>query len=200
MTTVTTHEHTQAQLSWATLAPLLAGTPTMRVSRDGGRNFTRRDSRRLTGKLPSQPAAVMIYDKQGCAPVVILDLDTSRGDVEADLLAAATLLAEAGVRWFSDHSPNGGRHLYVPFTEPVPFPEARAVVKALADTFPTLDPLPMLNATEGCIRPPGARHSSGGHQQLDGPERPRSVAQAARSSRSRPHTKPQASARGQCAA
>lgn len=155
---------------WATLAPLMAARGRMRVSRDGGRNYRARDERPVTETLPNQPAALLVYDHTGRAPVVCLDLDASRGGTEAvdrDHDALTRLLDRLGARWFSDTSPNGGRHLYVPFADPVPFQEARAFTLALAARTPTLDPLPMLNIQAGCIRPPGARHRSGGHQRLD---------------------------------
>lgn len=157
---------------WRTLAPRLAARGRMRVSRDGGRNYPRRGERSVTGRLPNQPAAVLIYDDNGCAPVLCLDLDVAKGslaDVDRDFDALGGLLRRCGLRWFSDRSPNGGRHLYVPFAHPVPFHEAVTVTRALTARTPTLDPVPMLGLTDGCIRPPGARHKSGGHQQLDGP-------------------------------
>ncbi|WP_193614318.1 MarR family transcriptional regulator [Nocardioides lijunqiniae] len=143
----------------------------MRVSRDGGRTYRARDERPVTNRLPNQPAALLVYDSAGCAPVLCVDLDASRGGPEAvtrDHQALTALLTKVGARWFSDSSPNGGRHIYIPLTEPAPFHEARELTLALAARTPTLDPLPMLNLQAGCIRPPGARHRTGGHQILDG--------------------------------
>lgn len=153
---------------WAALAPRLAARGRARISRDGGRNYRARDERHVTETLPNQPAAVLVYDATGCAPVICLDLDSSRGDVERDLTALTGLLDRCGASWFSDVSPNGGRHIYVPLAQAAPFAEARALVLALAARTPTLDPLPMLNIAAGCIRPPGARHRTGGHQRLSG--------------------------------
>lgn len=158
------------QTVWAALAPLLAARGRVRVSRDGGRSYRARDERPVTSTLPNQPAALLTYDHTGCAPALCLDLDSSRGGraaVERDLHALTGLLRRIGARWFSDTSPNGGRHLYVPLAEPAPFTEARAVVLALAARTPTLDPQPMLSIHSGCLRPPGARHRTGGHQRLD---------------------------------
>ncbi|MDN5899591.1 MAG: MarR family transcriptional regulator, partial [Brachybacterium sp.] len=157
---------------WAALAPRLAARGRMRVSRDGGRNYPRRGERRVSADVPNQPAAVLVYDDNGCAPVLCLDLDTSKGGQEAvdrDFLSLSGLLNRVGAAWFSDSSPNAGRHIYVPLAAPLPYAEARAAVLAFAARTPTLDPLPMLGLTEGCIRPPGARHRTGGHQGLQEP-------------------------------
>lgn len=159
------------EVEWAALACLLAARARMRVSRNGGRAYRARDERRVTETLPNQPAAVLLYDHTGCAPVLALDLDVSRGGaaaVERDTANLARLLRRVGARWFSDRSPNGGRHVYVPLARPAPLHEVRQVMAGLCAFAPTLDPLPMLNIDSGCIRPPGARHKSGGHQRLDG--------------------------------
>lgn len=158
---------------WAALAPALAAGRRMRVSKDGGRKYRRADERYVTDRLPNQPTAVRLYDKSGCASTIGLDLDASemrggRDAVARDYAALTRLLDKVGARWFSDHSPNGGRHIYVPLSEPAPFGDAAGFVRSLAARTPTLDPLPMLNITDGCLRPPGARHRSGGHQTLDG--------------------------------
>ncbi len=154
--------------TWRRLVPTMATGRAIRVSRDG-RNFPRRGQRAVTPQLPNQPAALLIYDAHGCAPILCLDLDTKRGPVEADLATLTGLLDRTGCRWFTDHSPNGGHHIYVPLATPVPFHAARTVTTALAALAPSLDPQPMTNLLAGCIRPPGARHRTGGHQVLDGP-------------------------------
>lgn len=143
----------------------------MRVSHDGGRTYPRRREVDVTAQLPNQPAAVLIYDLAGAARTFCIDLDTSRGGraaVSADLDAVTRLLEQAGALWFSDESPNGGVHVYVPLATPAPFPEAAALARGLAAVLPTMDPLPMLNIDSGCIRPPGGRHKTGGHQRLHG--------------------------------
>lgn len=158
------------EATWAALVPTMAARGRMRVSRDGGRSYRGRDERVVTDTLPNQPAAILVYDRTGCAPVIHLDLDVSRGGeaaVDRDHAAITRLLDRAGARWFSDRSPGGGRHIYVPLAEPAPFHEARAFTLAIAARTPSLDPLPMLNIHAGCIRPPGARHRTGGHQVLD---------------------------------
>ena len=143
----------------------------MRLSRDGGKNYSRRGERTITDLLPNQPAAVLIYDSAGCARTLCIDLDTSKGGVDAverDYSAVRTILSRLSARYFADRSPNGGIHIYVPLAEPAPFHEARAVAQALAARTPTMDPMPMYGLTDGCIRPPGAFHRTGGHQRLIG--------------------------------
>jgi hypothetical protein len=159
---------TAAQQAWSVLAPRLAGRGAMRVSRDGGRTYPKRYQRRITAVLPSQPAAVLLYDDNDHTSMFCLDLDSSRGDVDRDLARVTALLRRTGLTsWFTDRSPSGGRHVYIPLEERIPLAEASAAIRALAAMTPTLDPMPMLGATSGCLRPPGARHRSGGFQQLD---------------------------------
>lgn len=155
------------QDTWASLAPRLAARGRMRVSRDGGRNYPLSRERYVTDELPNQPAAVLLFDNAGCAPVICLDLDSKLGNIERDLAAIGRLLRRAGARWFSDTSPNGGRHVYIPLARPAPLDEARAFVTGLKALTPTLDPQPMASIASGCLRPPGARHRTGGHQLLD---------------------------------
>lgn len=143
----------------------------MRVSNDGGRTYPTKRERALTATLPNQPAAVLIYDHTGAARAFCVDLDVSRGGeaaVDRDHQALTAALTRAGASFFADRSPNGGIHVYVPLEVPLPFHDARAAALALAARTPTMDPMPMLGIQSGCIRPPGARHKSGGHQELIG--------------------------------
>ncbi len=143
----------------------------MRVSNDGGRTYPVKRERALSEVLPNQPAAVLIYDRTGAARTFCADLDVSRGGqaaVDRDYKALSVALTRAGASFFADRSPNGGIHVYVPLEVPLPFHEARASAIALAARTPTMDPMPMLGIDSGCIRPPGARHRSGGHQELIG--------------------------------
>ena len=160
-----------AQQAWKALATGVAGQSRMRLSRDRGKTYPRRFERTITDRLPNQPAAVLVYDKSGCARTLCVDLDVSKGGtaaVQRDYSSLCAVLSRLGLRFFADHSPNGGIHLYVPLAEPVPFSQARAVALAMAARTPTMDPMPMLGITDGCIRPPGAFHKTGGHQQLIG--------------------------------
>lgn len=143
----------------------------MRVSKDGGRTYARRNERKITELTPNQPAAVLIYDHSGAARTFIVDLDVSRGGraaVERDYRSLCATLSRVGAAFFADRSPNGGIHIYVPLDEPLPLHEARSVALALAARTPSMDPMPMLSIKSGCIRPPGARHKTGGHQELIG--------------------------------
>ncbi|GAA1133793.1 MarR family transcriptional regulator [Citricoccus alkalitolerans] len=92
----------------------------------------------------------------GGEPAVLSDVHTTTG-----------LLHAAGASWIRDRSPSGGRHVYVPLREPVPFHVARELVEALAIACPTLDPSPHRSIISGCIRTPGSVHRAGGHQQLE---------------------------------
>ena len=153
------------------LAPLLAGRPRVRESRNGGHGYLRRWERPLTARLPAVPAAVPIYSAAGDTRVLVVDLDASRGGVDAvrrDAAAVRELVRAAGGRVIADESPSGGMHVYVPFTAPIGFHDARDLALALAARTPTMDPSPNQNLTDGLIRPPGSVHPSGGHQVLHG--------------------------------
>jgi hypothetical protein len=153
---------------WRQFAAALAGRPRVRISRDGGRTYGDR-ARRLTTQLPDRPAAVLLYDADGRAHALALDLDVGRGgrdQVRADTEQICQLLTRAGARMLVDESPAGGRHVWVPLDRPRPADELRRVLRALAILLPSLDPTPMLNVATGCLRPPGSPHKNGGHQQL----------------------------------
>lgn len=98
----------------------------------------------------------------------VVSVGTGNADVERDCAAIAQLVADCGGRVFTDRSPSGGRHVYIPLAKPVPFHEARSFALDLAAKFPTMDATPMLNIGHGLIRPPGSPHKTGGHQRLDG--------------------------------
>src|SRR6478609_7077480 len=151
--------------AWSVLAPLLAGRPRVRESRNGGHGYLRRWERPLTARLPAAPAAVPIYSAAGDTRVLVVDLDASRGGVEAvrrDAAAIRDLVRAAGGRVITDESPSGGMHVYVPFAAPIGFHDARDLALALAARTPTMDPSPNQNLTDGLIRPPGSVHPSGG--------------------------------------
>ncbi len=159
----------RAQAAWAATAHALAGNGRVRVSSDGGRTYPRSRERALPATVPDQPAAVLVYDGQGQARCLPVDLDSSRGgpeQVQQDLTRLHALLARCGAQAITDRSPNGGHHVYVPWTQPVSFHELRAVMVALAALLPSLDVLPAVNLRAGCLRPPGSRHRSGGWQEL----------------------------------
>src|SRR6478609_6294633 len=124
-----------AAQAWSALAPLLAGRPRVRESRNGGHGYLRRWERPLTSRLPAVPAAVPIYSAAGDTRVLVVDLDSSRGGVDAvrrDAAAARELVRAAGGRVIADESPSGGMHVYVPFAAAIGFHQARDLALALA--------------------------------------------------------------------
>nr|WP_196804797.1 MarR family transcriptional regulator [Arthrobacter sp. 162MFSha1.1] len=157
------------QAAWAALAPLLAGQPRVRLSKDAGKSYPQKNERNLTEALPSFPAAVRIFGKDGTCAAIFLDFDSSVAGadrVQADVRAAQTWLHSVGARWIEDYSPNGGRHIYVPLAQRVTFSEARDLVEALGTRYRTLDKTPHQNLLHGCMRTPGSPHKRGGHQEL----------------------------------
>ncbi|MGJ3192245.1 MarR family transcriptional regulator [Paenarthrobacter sp. FR1] len=158
-----------AARAWASLAPLLAGQPRVRLSRDGGKTYPQKHERALTETLPTFPAAVRIFGKDGSCSAIFLDFDSSVAGidwVEADVKSLQSWLHSCGARWIEDHSPNGGRHVYIPLETRVSFSEARDVVEALGTRYRTLDKSPHQNLLHGCMRTPGSPHKRGGHQEL----------------------------------
>ncbi|MBU8867870.1 MarR family transcriptional regulator [Paenarthrobacter aromaticivorans] len=158
-----------AAQAWAALAPLLAGQPRIRLSRDGGKTYPQKHERALTETLPTFPAAVRIFGKDGSCSAIFLDFDSSIAGidwVEADVKSLQSWLHSCGARWIEDHSPNGGRHVYIPLEKRVAFSEARDVVEALGTRYRTLDKSPHQNLLHGCMRTPGSPHKRGGHQEL----------------------------------
>lgn len=110
-----------------------------------------------------------LYDAQGTGRALAVDLDVSRGgrgQVVADSDRLTTLLHDAGARFLVDESPSGGRHVWVPLSTRRSAVDLQRVIRALAVLLPSLDPAPALNVATGCLRPPGAAHPAGGHQQL----------------------------------
>jgi len=158
---------------WAALAPLLAGRPEVRESRNGGGSYRGGWRRSFASHVPgSVPAAVPIYSNAGATRLLVVDLDVKLGghaQVLADAAAVAALVHRCGGELISDESPSGGIHLYIPLARPVAFDAARDAARALAARTPSMDVSPMLGLTDGLIRPPGARHRSGGFQVLHGP-------------------------------
>ena len=155
--------------AWAALAPVLAGQPRVRLSKDAGKSYPQKHERNLTEALPSVPAAVRIFGKDGTCAAIFLDFDSSVAGtdwVQADVRAVQTWLHSVGARWIEDYSPNGGRHVYIPLAQRVTFSEARDLVEALGTRYRTLDKTPHQNLLHGCMRTPGSPHKRGGHQEL----------------------------------
>lgn len=155
--------------AWAALAPILAGQPRVRLSKDAGKTYPQKNERALTETLPTYPAAVRIFGKDGTCAAIFLDFDSSVAGVDgvlADVRAVQTWLHSVGARWIEDYSPNGGRHVYIPLAQRVTFTEARDLVEALGTRYRTLDKTPHQNLLHGCMRTPGSPHKRGGHQEL----------------------------------
>ncbi|WP_258069106.1 hypothetical protein [Arthrobacter sp. N199823] len=166
-----TSVHAQA---WAALAPLIAGVPVMRfATREGKYPRPRASPPRISKTLPNRAVAVMVHGVDGSVQTLCLDLDTSKAlqlVVDSDATAIGALLDSCGLAYVADHSPSGGRHIYIPVQDRLAAEDARELVEALATRFPSLDPGPHQNITDGCIRPPGSWHKSmTGHQVLDTP-------------------------------
>jgi hypothetical protein len=139
----------------------------VRISHDRGLTYAW--TGRLTPRRPVRPAAVLLYDAEGTAQALAVDLDVSRGgreQVRADSARLCQLLDRAGARYLVDQSPSGGRHVWVPLARRRTAAELLRVTRALALLLPSLDPTPITNAATGCLRPPGSAHPSGGHQEL----------------------------------
>lgn len=160
---------------WRACAELIAGAPRVRIGRrtaSGRYEYEARNERPLTGVRPVQPAAVRIYGPDGCCTALCLDLDSSRGGLDAvdrDERRLLAWLASMGAATVTDRSPSGGRHIYIPLAERLDYDSARELVEALATLHPTLDAAPHRSLRSGCIRPPGAAHAKGGHQELTMP-------------------------------
>ena len=112
----------------------IAGTPHVRISRDGGRTYPARHARPLPAEPPGQPCTVPVYDPgAGTGRMLALDLDPARGRGAADPAAQVSAQADAitrlvtrlGGRCVTDVAPSGGRHVYVLFAAPLPWRELR---------------------------------------------------------------------------
>ncbi|MGH3237477.1 MAG: hypothetical protein ACRDOH_30320, partial [Streptosporangiaceae bacterium] len=168
-----------AEAAWHAVTSSLAGTPHVRISRNGGRTYPARHARLLPPGPPGQPCTVPVYDPgTGTGRMLALDLDPARaaGDVDdgavryhherhadpvaevggqADAMTA--LVGHLGGQVLADVAPSGGRHIYVLFAAALPWREVRDVARALALRFPAIDTAPM-SSLGGQISPPGSRH------------------------------------------
>ena len=158
-----------ARSAWRSVTPSLAGTPHIRISRDGGRTYPARHARPLPAEAPGQPCTVPVYDAGSASGrMLALDLDPARGDVDRQAAELGQLLERVGARHAADVAPSGGRHMYVLFSSSLPWLELRDVARALALRFPAIDTAPM-SSLGGQISPPGSRHKSGGWRLLSTP-------------------------------
>ncbi|MEB3023432.1 MULTISPECIES: hypothetical protein [Mycolicibacter] len=152
---------------WAALAPQIAARPTMRLW-SAQRRFGQ--VRRLTAKLPSEPAAVPIYVR-GRTRILVFDLDAKRASaaqVAVDQHRILNWLNACGARAVIDRSTSGGSHILVPLAGWTRLDGLRPLLAGAARRCPTLDISPMLNPSWGCITVPGSPCREGGHRQLVG--------------------------------
>ena len=176
---------TAAEAAWHAVTPSIAGTPHVRISRDGGRTYPARHARPLPAGPPGQPCTVPVYDPAtATGRMLALDLDPARGrgaadpaaQVSAQADAIARLLTRLGGRCVTDVASSDGRHVHVLFAAPLPWRELRDLARAMALRFPAVDVAPM-SSLGGQISPPGSRHKSGGWRTLTGPQDPRATAE-----------------------
>lgn len=161
------------ELVWASLAPVIAATRSMRLI-DPETNSGRR-GRALSKRLPALPAAVPIYNpKTRTTRLLVFDFDPKDlgpAAVAQDADRLASWLRECGGRWISDHNvAGGGRHIIVALARGEAFHKEaiEPLMRLLKRLLPTLDIAPMMNPTRGAITPPGSATRAGGHRVLDG--------------------------------
>ena len=166
-----------AEAAWHAVTSSIAGTPHVRISKDGGRTYPARHARPLPADPPGQPCTVPVYDPGAAAGrMLALDLDPARGRGAADPAAQVSAQAEAIARLVTrlgggcvtDVAPSGGRHVLILFTAALPWRELRDLARAMALRFPAVDVAPM-SSLGGQISPPGSRHKSGGWRTLTSP-------------------------------
>jgi hypothetical protein len=98
-----------AAAAWRSVARPIAGTPHVRISRDGGRTYPARHARPLPAAPPGQPCTVPVYDPgSATGRMLALDLDPARGDVDRQVAELGQLLEHHGARVLADLSPSGG--------------------------------------------------------------------------------------------
>ena len=170
---------TAAEAAWHAVTPSIAGTPHVRISRDGGRTYPARHARPLPAS-PGQPCTVPVYDPAtATGRMLALDLDPARGrgaadpaaQVSAQADAIARLLTRLGGRCVTDVASSGGRHVHVLFAAPLPWRELRDLARAMALRFPAVDVAPM-SSLGGQISPPSLPAQVRRVADADGPAGP----------------------------
>ena len=158
-----------AAIEWALVAPVMAGEVfpgRMRVMDSNG-NYGWKRRKPLSDTPPSRPAAVELFSTAtGTARVIAVDVDSAVGgpSVAAEHAAAvAQLLRMAGLHPWVDASPSGGRHVIAVLPRPVGQKDLAALVRGLRERYPSVDVAPV-SGVQGCLRPTGSRHTSGGWQ------------------------------------
>ena len=169
---------TAAEAAWHAVTPSIAGTPHVRISRDGGRTYPARHARPLPADPPGQPCTVPVYDPGAATGrMLALDLDPARGrgaadpaaQVSAQADAIARLVARLGGRCVTDVAPSGGRHVLRLVRRGAALARAaRPRPGPWRCGSPRSTSAPM-SSLGGQISPPGSRHKSGGWRTLDEP-------------------------------
>ena len=155
--------------AWRFVTPSLAGTPHVRISKDGGRTYPARHVRPLPAEPPGQPCTVPVYDAGSASGrILVLDLDVARGadpaaEVAAQAEAFGELVARLGGRVFADVAPGGGRHVFVLFAAALPWRELYNLVRAVALRFPPSTPARTpRSAGRSALPAPGRSGAAGG--------------------------------------
>lgn len=164
----------EAAKAWKALASMLSapGRTQMRVwSPDTGKFSS---TAKLTGTLPSRPAAPYIY-AGGRTTTIPLDFDSklaSPEQVRTDAAMARSWIEQCGGVVIGDHNPtNGGRHVWALLAHgtSASFEEINHLVRLLGARLRTLDITPVTNPAQGCLTAPGSPCKDGRYRQLDGP-------------------------------
>ena len=128
-------------------------------------------SRRLDAEAPEQPWAMYLADDHRRYHFLCFDLDAKTREActgaERDAHLLTDLLTHAGITSITCESgPSGGRHVWAALKESIDAETIATLGRLARHICPTLDLSPLLNATTGCVRPPGAPHRSGGHSTI----------------------------------
>lgn len=131
------------------------------------------NSYRLTlpaaGPAPAggRPWAIHLADDRGRYRLLGFDLDAKRGPAATDVARLRELLTRAALPHVVCASgPGGGRHVWAALAEPVTAGVVAGIARGLSDLLPSLDPIPLLNASTGALRPPLAPHRHGGRSEV----------------------------------
>ena len=91
--------YADAEAAWHAATAVIAGTPHVRISRDGGRTYPARHARPLPADSPGQPCTVPVYDPgSATGRMLALDLDPAPGRSPADPAAQVSAHADAIAR------------------------------------------------------------------------------------------------------
>ena len=159
-----------AEAAWRAVTASIAGTPHVRISRDGGRTYPARHARPLPAEPPGQPCTVPVYDPgSATGRMLALDLDPAPRRRRPPGAPSSASCSSASAPGTSPTSrPSGGRHVFVLFSSLLPWRELRDLAARSPLRFPAIDPAPMCSLG-GQISPPGSRHKSGGWRVLSVP-------------------------------